>query len=148
MAGYRLEEPISFLKDWNIETKLGFSFRISTTESTDNILWRINYPKNDTLYLTHFGQDVVTLGKKSSLGSMAWSHTADLYIGFSKVVNWSFVKNLTFGVSLTHAIGKYKGIASVTSVTNDFNLQTISEDEYRSQDFSLGIRVGLCLWHK
>jgi hypothetical protein len=146
MAGYRWTIPNTFLKGWALEGKAGFSFRISTTESYENILWRIYYKRNDTLYITQFGQDDASFGKKSTLGSMAWSHNADLYLGLNKPVHWGFVKNISAGIAITHAVGKYKGIGSVQSLTYNLRQKVISEDEYRSQDFSIGLRVVVGLW--
>jgi hypothetical protein len=147
MAGYRWIIPATFLKGWALEGKAGFSFRISTTQSNDNILWRINYQRNDTLYLTQFGQDVVSFGKKSRLGSMAWSHNADLYLGLNKSIHWGFVKNISFGITATYGIGgKYKGIGNVESLTYNLRQKVISRDEYRNQNFSLGLRFAVGLW--
>lgn len=148
MAGYRWIIPGSFLKGWALEGKAGFSFHISTTQSNGNILWRIYYERNDTLYITQFGSDAASFGKKSTFfGDMAWSHNADLYLGLNKPVHWGFVKNISFGISATYGIGgKYKGIGYVGSVTYNLRQKAISEDEYRSQDFSIGLRLAVGLW--
>jgi hypothetical protein len=147
MLGYRWVLPSTFLKNWGLEAKAGFSFRVSTTQSGETIVWRIGYESNDTLYLTDFGDDVMSFGKKSTLGSMAWSHNADLYLGLNKPVHWGFIKNISLGVFATYGIGgKYKGIGSVKSSTFTLRRELISQDEYRSQDFSIGLRLAMGLW--
>lgn len=146
MAGYRWVIPATLLKGWALEGKAGFSFRIAKSGSSDNIIWRIEYNKNDTFYQTYFGDDAASFGKTSS--ATAWSYNADAYMGLTKALDWSFVKNLSIGLSVTYGIntGKYKGLGDVSARTYNFYRKLISNDEYRSQDLSIGLRFAVGLW--
>jgi len=149
--GYMLPITETLFKGCIVEGNAGASIRIWLKGRSESVLWRAQYQKNDSIFLGHFGADVANFGGYSGPGSfwssIAWSNTMDLYIGLSKPINESFIKKFSVGVAFTYALGgKYKSLGDVSSVSYNYLSKPISLDEYRAQDFSIGIRFAAGLW--
>lgn len=146
MGGYQFKNPISRLKGWDVESKVGLSLRIATSSKFTNITRRIIYERNDTLYIGYYGEDDAFFGGKSRLGNLIKSYTADLYLGVSKNINWSFVKNVSFGISASHGLGRHGGVSFVNASSYNSNQALVSNDHYYAKDFSIGARLAVGLW--
>jgi len=149
MAGYQWQIPRTILKHWQLEAKAGFALRLSISGGSDSQIWSVQYQKEDSTFIGWLADGAANFGNERGLASLSWSHNAEVYLGLSKPINYSFIKNLSVGVCATYGIGKkYRGIGDVLATSYNYHGERISEDEYRTQDFSLGIRLALGLWYK
>lgn len=149
MMGCQWKLGKTFLKDCKIELKAGIACRISVTENYQDGIWRFAYPRNDTLYITSFGNDGALLGRASTLGNFLLSYNAELYLGLKKNISLLLMKHFSLGLLVTHSgFGKdWGGVAFVHADSKNFAGKVISQDFYRSQDFSFGVKMAVGLWY-
>jgi len=131
----------------HIVAKAGATIRASVTPASVQELWSIAYEANDTLFISCFAASNVSYGNRFRLGDMDCSANADFYIGVRKDLPAPVIKDISLGCTLTYGIGrKYRGIGNVTTDIYSKTQGIISRDAYRSQDFSIGVCLGIGLW--
>lgn len=151
MLGYQWQMLGIMDKRWKMEAKLGFSSRILITDSYTDKATALVYPRSDTMtYILPFTDATALFGNTPTSDSRTYYFNADLYLGLKKEFEKGILKNISLGIWATHS-GWYgrRGATGFVSVrTQNFARQYISFDEYRSQDFSLGLRMAVGLWYK
>jgi|GEM_PF-1361073 len=143
MVGYRVE--LNPKNASALDVKLGLSSRLYLSGLYKFEGITASYISNDTLYSNVSVVDnVVSLGntKGQGTGTLIGAPNIDAYVGIAKSRKTWFLKDLSIGLHITHALIKKSPSDEILNRTWNRG-KVISVDRYISRDFSIGIKLAV-----
>lgn len=142
--GYQGILPEAFGKNISWESSLGLQLRMPIRKYYNDNYHPVQFQIDSSIYFSDFGGESGVLGGKAF---KVVNLLPQFYVGLKKKIGDKTFRTLSAGILITHGIGnQYGGFAVIDAYTRDHTFKIISEDKYRSRDFSIGLRIAAGLW--